>query len=101
LEDLRELQQETALMELLGREVIPDPVTVGDWLRRMGDPHTGQAGLAGLGQVRGLLKKRLLRHDGTSDAPWMPMSFRSATSGCRKANALPNTVPTRAPIRRS
>ncbi len=47
LEDLRELEQEAALMQLMGRKVIPDPDTLGDWLRRMGDPQ--QAGLQGLG----------------------------------------------------
>jgi len=52
LEDLRELTREAALLTLLGQEAIPDPDTVGDWLRRMGDPQTGQAGLHGLGQVR-------------------------------------------------
>jgi hypothetical protein len=67
LEDLRELEQETALMSLLGREGIPDPDTVGDWLRRMGDPQTGQAGLQGLGQVRDLLNQRILRHDGITE----------------------------------
>jgi len=67
LEDLRELEQETALMQLVGREVIPDPDTVGDWLRRMGDPQTDQAGLHGLGQLRDLLNHRLLHHDGISD----------------------------------
>jgi len=64
LEDLRELEQEAALMQLLGREEIPDPDTVGDWLRRMGDPQTDPAGLHGLGEVRDLLNHRLLRHDG-------------------------------------
>jgi hypothetical protein len=63
-------------MELVGREVIPDPDTLGDWLRsacalhadrRMGDPQTDQAGLHGLGQVRDLLNHRLLRHDGISE----------------------------------
>lgn len=67
LEDLRELEQEAGLMKLLGREEIPDPDTVGDWLRRMGDPQMGQAGLIGLGQVRDLLNQRLLRHDGISE----------------------------------
>ena len=33
----------------------------------MGDPHTGQAGLVGLGQIRDLLNQRLLRHDGISE----------------------------------
>ena len=67
LEDLRELEQETALMQLVGREGIPDPDTVGDWLRRMGDPQTGQAGLIGLGQVRDLLNQRILRRDGITE----------------------------------
>jgi len=64
LEDLRELEQEAALMQLVSREEIPNPDTVGDWLRRMGDPQTDQTGLHGLGQVRDLLNQRLLRHDG-------------------------------------
>ena len=67
LEDLRELQREGALMRLVGREEIPDPDTVGDWLRRMGDPQTDQAGLHGLGPVRDLLNQRLLRHDGITE----------------------------------
>ena len=64
LEDLRELTREAGLLRLLGRAVIPDPDTVGDWLRRMGDPQTGQAGLLGLGQVRDVLTARILRRDG-------------------------------------
>ena len=63
LEDLRELRREAGLLRLLGRDVIPDPDTVGDWLRRMG-AQTGQAGLVGLGQVRDALNARLLRRDG-------------------------------------
>lgn len=64
LEDLRELTREAGLLRLLDRAGIPDPDTVGDWLRRMGDPQTGQAGLVGLGQVRDALTARLLRRDG-------------------------------------
>lgn len=64
LEDLRELRREAGLMRLLDREALPDPDTLGDWLRRMGDPQTGQAGLVGLGQVRDTLTARLLRRDG-------------------------------------
>ena len=64
LEDLRELTREAGLLRLLGRAVSPDPDTVGDGLRRMGDPQTGQAGLVGLGQVRDALTARLLRRDG-------------------------------------
>jgi len=64
LEDLRELTREAGLLRLLDRAVIPDPDTVGDWLRRMGDPQTGHAGLVGLGQVRDALTARRLRRDG-------------------------------------
>ena len=64
LEDLRELARETPLLTLLGHDALPDPDTVGDWLRRMGDPQTGQAGLEGLGRVRDALTTRLLRRDG-------------------------------------
>ena len=64
LEDLRELTREAGLLRLLGREIIPDPDTLGEWLRRMGDPKTGHAGLVGLGQMRDALTARLLRRDG-------------------------------------
>ena len=64
LEDLRELTREAGLLRLLGRAVVPDPDTVGDWLRRMGDPQIGQAGPIGPGQVRDALTARLLRRDG-------------------------------------
>ena len=92
LEDLRELTREVGLLRLLGQEVVPDPDTVGDWLRRMGDPTTGQAGLVGLGQVRDALTARLLRRDGHEtdtldadatlvvgekrDAPWSDQGVR-------------------------
>src|SRR5512143_998620 len=64
LEDLRELKDEEGLMELLGREEIPEPDTVGDWLRRMGDPRTGQRGLEGLDSVRDKINERVLKRDG-------------------------------------
>ena len=64
LEDLRELRREAGLMRLLDRAALPDPDTLGDWLRRMGDPQTKQAGLVGLGQVRDVLTARILRRDG-------------------------------------
>ncbi len=32
-------------MKLIGRDEIPEPDTVGDWLRKVGDPGTGQVGL--------------------------------------------------------
>ena len=38
LEDLRALRREAGLMRLLDRAAFPDPDTLGDWLRRMGDP---------------------------------------------------------------
>ena len=43
---------------------MPAPDTLGDGLRRMGDPQTGHAGLVGLGQVRDALTARILRRDG-------------------------------------
>lgn len=67
LEDLRELRREGPLLKLVEREDIPDSDTVGDWLRRMGSPKTGQAGLVGLGAVRDVLSHRLLRRDERSD----------------------------------
>ncbi len=67
LEDLRGLEREAALLPLMGREAIPDPDTLGDWLRRMGDPQTGQAGLRGLDRVREALTARILRRDGVTE----------------------------------
>lgn len=66
LEDLRTLDREAALLRLLGQPALPDPDTVGDWLRRMGDPARGQAGLVGLGHVRDALTVRILRRDGVT-----------------------------------
>ena len=67
LEDLRELKDEEGLMELIGREEIPEPDTVGDWLRRMGDPNSGEPGLKGLDQVRDKINERILRRDGIKE----------------------------------
>jgi hypothetical protein len=64
LEDLRELKGEEGLMKLIGRDEIPEPDTVGDWLRRMGDSNRGEAGLEGLDRVRGKINERILRRDG-------------------------------------
>lgn len=64
LEDMRDLRRESALLGLVEREAIPGPDTVGDWLRRMGDPAKGQEGLWGLGRVRDEINRRLLRRDG-------------------------------------
>jgi hypothetical protein len=63
LEDLGELKDEEGLMELIGRDEIPEPDTVGDWLRRMGDPKTGQLGLEGLDRVRDKINERVLKRD--------------------------------------
>jgi hypothetical protein len=67
LEDLRELKNEEGLMKLIGRDEIPEPDTVGDWLRRMGDPKTGQPGLKALDQVRDEINKRILKRDGIKE----------------------------------
>src|SRR4030043_2113117 len=67
LEDLRELKNEEGLMKLMGRDKIPEPDTVGDWLRRMGDPKTGQMGLEGLDRVRDKINERILKRDGIKE----------------------------------
>ena len=67
LEDLRELRREAPLLKLVGRDFIPDSDTMGDWLRRMGDPKNSQAGLIGLGVVRDVLSLRLLRREERQD----------------------------------
>jgi len=54
-------------MKLIGRDEIPEPDTVGDWLRRMGDPSRGKPGLEGLDQVRGKINERILRRDGVKE----------------------------------
>ena len=51
-------------MKLMGREEIPEPDTVGDWLRRMGDPEAGQRGLKGLDGVRDKINERILKRGG-------------------------------------
>jgi hypothetical protein len=67
LEDLRELKNEEDLMKLIGRDEIPEPDTVGDWLRRMGDPKTGQLGLEGLDRIRDKINERVLKKDGIKE----------------------------------
>ena len=67
LEDLRELKNEEGLMELIGQHEIPESDTVGDWLRRMGDPKTGQLGFEGLDGVRDKLNERILKRDGIKE----------------------------------
>ena len=67
LEDLRELDSEGALMDLIGLHKIPDSDTTGDWLRRMGDPEGEQSGLTGLGAVRDRITHRILEQDGRTE----------------------------------
>jgi hypothetical protein len=67
LEDLRELKDEEGLMKLIGRDKIPEPDTVGDWLRRMGDPKSEEPGLKGLDRVRDKINERILRRDGIKE----------------------------------
>jgi len=64
LEDLRELKNEEGLLRLIGRKEIPEPDTVGDWLRRMGEPKTGQLGIEGMDRVRDKINERILKRDG-------------------------------------
>lgn len=67
LEDLRELRAEASLLGLTAQNKIPDPDTMGDWLRRMGDPEKGKQGLVSLGQVRDKLLTQLLARDKRKD----------------------------------
>ena len=62
LEDIRELNNEEGLMKLIGRDIVPNPDTVGDWLRRMGND-----GLTGLDKTRTAINHRLLRRDGIKE----------------------------------
>jgi len=64
-EDLRELKYEEGLMKLIDINSIPDPDSAGDWCRRMGNLHTGQLGLKGLGEVRDKLNHRMMKRDKT------------------------------------
>jgi hypothetical protein len=67
LEDLRELKNDEGLMKLIGRDEIPGPDMVGDWLRRTGDTKIGQPGLIGLDQVRSKINERILKRDGITE----------------------------------
>jgi len=67
LEDLRELRNEEGLLRLIGRDEIPEPDTVGDWLRRVGNPRAGQMGLRGLDKVRDKINERILKRDGITE----------------------------------
>ena len=61
LEDLRELNDEEGLMKLIGRDEIPEPDAVGDWLGSMGDIDRGNSGLRGLDRVRDKINERILK----------------------------------------
>ncbi len=50
-------------MKLIGESTIPDPDTVGNWLRRMGGSESGEMGLKGLDKVRESINQRILRRD--------------------------------------
>jgi len=69
LSDLRDLEREKTLLGLLDQTVIPDEDTVGQWLRRMGDPEKTQTGLVGLGKVRDEINREILARDGVKDSP--------------------------------
>ena len=62
-EDIRELKYEAGLMKLVDINNIPDPDSVGDWCRRMGNLQTDQQGLKGLGIVRDKLNHRMMKRD--------------------------------------
>lgn len=62
-EDIRELKYEEGLMKLIDINNVPDPDSVGDWCRRMGNIHAGQEGLKGLGVVRDKLNHRMMKRD--------------------------------------
>ena len=59
-EDLREIDAEVSLRELLGIGELPAACTVGDWLRRMGQDGRG---LKGLGAVNRHTVGEVLRRD--------------------------------------
>lgn len=56
LEDLREIESDLALREVVGLKEMPRPCTVGDWLRRVGDVGVKALGLVSRGVVRKVLK---------------------------------------------
>lgn len=63
LEDVRTLKRESTLCKLVGIRKLPDPDTMGDWLRRMAKGD----GLAGLGRVRDELNADILSRDSRTD----------------------------------
>ena len=83
LEGLREPKDEEGLMKLVGRDQIPEPDTVGHWLRRMGDPKSGQLGLAGLDRVREKINERVLKKDGIKEYILDVDAFSISGFGCK------------------
>ncbi|HAZ10016.1 MAG: hypothetical protein A2Z59_00180 [Nitrospinae bacterium RIFCSPLOWO2_02_39_17] len=67
LKDIRELEYEEDLMKIVGRNNIPSPDAIGDWLRRMGSKESGRSGLAGLDKVREAINNRIMRRDGIKE----------------------------------
>jgi hypothetical protein len=66
-----ELEYEEGLMKMIGNNKIPEPDTIGDWLRRMGDIRTEQSGLKGLDKVRDTINHRILRREGILSLPFV------------------------------
>ena len=64
LDDLRELQAEVSLREILEMKQLPDSTTVGDWLRRMGQDGRG---LDGLERVNDHLNHQMLQRTKSVD----------------------------------
>ena len=63
LEDLRVIQDDTGLREILPLKRVPSSDAAGDWLRRIGD----NGGLCGLEKANQRLIKRGMKHDGIKD----------------------------------
>ena len=64
LEELREVEAEGSLRELLEMERFPASCTVGDWLRRMGERKRG---LEGLGRVNRHVVAEVVKKDSRSE----------------------------------
>jgi len=57
IEDVREIANDEALLQLLGITAVPSSSAIGDWLRFIGDVHGGLAGLSRCNQI--VLKRAL------------------------------------------
>lgn len=64
LEELREIEGEMSLRELLEMEELPASCTVGDWLRRMG---RGGRGLSGLGRANQHIVAEVLKREARTE----------------------------------